>query len=235
MEERMEKGKEEMEEKMRKKEYEMEAKLVKKEAELRMELEKKEAVLRKEMETTESVLRKELASKEEIGRAVTPYLTLCVYQELWTAASSTITYDSFLTNFNNGDQAGGADGQLDLGTGVFTCLRDGIYRIDYSGYASLDPAESVYVSVYLNGVHVPESLWQAYTTSGTIGDLLQVPGSRSLVSVQLPVPPRLTLLLQMLPLQLGDTLELRTGDCTGGLYRLVLCIQLADQGLSARP
>ena len=40
----------------------------------------------------------------------------------------------------------------------------------------------------------------------------------------------------MLPLKLGDTLELRTTDYyTGALVQLVLCIELSDQGLSARP
>ena len=91
------------------------------------------------------------------------------------------------------------------------------------------------VYLYLNRVQMSGSLWFAYTTSGTIGSALRVPGSRSLVSVHLPVPPTLTSLLQMLPLKLGDTLELRTATCTGQLWSLVLCIQLADHGLSARP
>ena len=224
-EERVEQRVEEPAEKIRKKEEEMEAKLVAVEAKL---------------EETEAVLRKELASKEEMGSVVTqglrdlPYLTLCAFQDTWTSASSTITYDSFLTDFNNGDRPGGADGQLDLGTGVFNCLRDGIYRIDFSGWANLDPAEQVQVFLYHNGVEVPESHWAAYSP-GTIGGRLQVPGSRSLVSVHLPVPPTLTSLLQMLPLKLGDTLELRTAKCTGELYYLVLCIELADQGVSATP
>ena len=210
-----------VEEKMRKKEEEMGAKLIAVEAkeavlkkelkEVKGELEKKEAVLRKEMETKEAVLRKELASKEEVGMAVTqglrdlPYLTLCVYQDHWASPDSTITYDSFLTDFNNGERPGGADGQLDLGTGVFTCLSAGIYSVTFSGTAWLNPAERVDVWLYLNGVLVPESYWAAYTTSGTIGNPLGVPGSRSLVSVLLSVPPRLTSLLQMLPLQLGDS------------------------------
>ena len=257
MEERMRKKEEEIEEKMtevedkmRKEGKEIEAKLVaveEKEAELRNEMkeemEEKEAVLRKKMKVMEEVLRKELASKEEMGSAVTqglrdlPYLTLCAYQDSLYPVfpSSTITYDSFLTDFNNGDQPGGADGQLDLGTGVFTCLSDGIYSITFSGYAQLRPTEGIAVYLYLNEVQVPESLWQAYTNPGTIGDTLWVSGSRSLVSVHLPVPPTLISLLQMLPLQLGDTLELRTEVFTGYLGDVILCIELADQGLSARP
>ena len=185
MVDRMEERMEDMEKKMRKKEEEMEAKLVavkENAAELRKEMEAK-------LEEKEAVLRKELASKEEMGRALTkglrdlPYLTFCAYQDSWTSDDSTITYDSFLTNFNNGDRPGGADGQLDLGTGVFTCLSAGIYSITFSGFAALDPAEAVRVFIYLNGVHVLESYWVAYTTYDTIGNRLSVPGSRSLVSV----------------------------------------------------
>ena len=42
----------------------------------------------------------------------------------------------------------------------------------------------------------------------------------------------LTSLLQMLPLKLGDNLELRTDSFhTGQLRRLILCIELAGQGI----
>ena len=121
-----------------------------------------------------------------------------------------------------------------MGTGVFTCLSDGIYSVTFSGNAHLLPNGAVEVYLYLNGVGLPESRWLAYTTSGTIGGQLKVPGSRSLVSVHLPVPPTLTSLLQMLPLNLGDTLELFTvADTAASLSNLVLCIELSDQGLSA--
>ena len=152
-------------------------------------------------------MRKELASKDEVGSAVTkelrdlPYLTLCAYKSTTTTVGI-ITYDKFLTIFNNGDRPGGADGQLDLRTCVFTCLSAGIYSATFSGYAELDPAEAVRVFLFLNDVQVPESYWVAYTESGTIGGRLSVPGSRSLVCVHLPLPPTLTALIQMLPLEL---------------------------------
>ena len=53
--------------------------------------------------------------------------------------------------------------------------------------------------------------------------------------LRIPVPPTLTSLLQMLPLELGDTLELRLESSTGSLNYLILCIELSDQGLSVRP
>ena len=171
-----------LEERMRK-EDEMEAKLGAMAAELAVQ----EADLRKEMRKEMKELRKEFASKEEVGSAVThglrdlPYLTLCSYKEVWSSPSSAITYDRFLADFNNGDRPGGADGQLDLGTGVFTCLSAGIYSITFSAFGYLYPGERVDVYLHLNGGQVPESRWSAYTDSGTIGGLLEVPGSRTLV------------------------------------------------------
>ena len=246
MEERMEEMnvqmKEEMEEKKVELRMEMEKKVAVLRKEVREEMEEKESVLRiemtKEMKEKETTLRKELASKEEVGRAVTqglrdlPYLTLCAFQGGWYSPDSIITYNSFLTDFNNGERPGGADGQLDLATGVFTCLSAGIYSVIFSGRTYLNPTERVNVYLYLNNVMVPESRWYTYTDAGAE---LHVLGSRSLVSVDLPLPPTLTPPLQMLPLQLGDTLELRTASCTGDIYNLILCIELADQGLSARP
>ena len=233
--------KEEMEARMEEKEAVLRGKVREDiEAEMRKEIETKLEALDTKLEEREALLRKELASKGEMGRAVTqglrdlPYLTLSGYQDSWEEADSTITYDKFLTTFNNGDRPGGADGQLDLGTGVFNCLHDGIYRIDFSGHASLDPSEEVRVYLFLNDVMMPETYWVAFTNTGTIGSRLAIPGSRSLVNVH-TAPPALTLLLQMLPLKLGDTLELRTQQCTGQLLELVFSIELSDQGLSTRP
>ena len=132
--------KRELDDKMKKKEEEMEAKLEKKETALRKEImkdleektKKSEEKMQANLEAMEAKLkgnevelRNDLASKEEVVSAVTqglrdlPYLNLCTYQDIWTTLG-TITYDKFLTEFNNGDRPGGADGQLDLGTGVFT-------------------------------------------------------------------------------------------------------------------
>ena len=234
--ERLARMEERMEEKIKKKEEEMISKFGEKEAvlrkeledreevlrnELKEEMEEKEEVLRKETKKIEAMLRKEMGSKKVAG-AVTkglhdlPYLALCANKET-TTTGGTITFDSFLTNFNTANNPGGADGQLDLGTGVFTCLSEGIYRytlstsdntcicgvsatntivrepgliyrIDFSGIVFLDPAEEVGVSVFLNGDWVPQGDWGATARSGAIGGQLIVTMSRSLVSVHLPIP-----------------------------------------------
>ena len=157
---------------------------IKEEMEKKMRKKEKQLVdIAANMEENEATLRKESARMEDLGRAVglrdLPYLTLCSFQSEWTTPESTITFDSFTTNFNNGERPGGADGQLDLGTGVFTCLSPGIYSITYSGIADLFAGKMVRIWLYLNGAKVKESQWLAY---GSDTPELAVTGSRTLVS-----------------------------------------------------
>ena len=180
MEARTEERVEDMEEKMGMKEEEMKTKLVAMEA----KLEKKEALLRKELVSKEEIkekeaeLRKELGSKEDVGISVDlPYLNLCMFQNNVYERDSTITYDKFLTSFNT------ADGQQDLGTGVFTCRHAGIYSFTYSGIAILDSYEETHIFLFVNGVEVSESEWWAVTPPNIDGHMF-VPGSRSLVNVR---------------------------------------------------
>ena len=57
-----------------------------------------------------------------------PYLMITAFRgNAWTNQEATVTFDRFLTNQNNADMPGGADGQLDLKTGVFTCMTPGYY------------------------------------------------------------------------------------------------------------
>ena len=80
-----------------------------------------------------------------------PYVTICAFQDLWTSPSSTITYDKIVADFNNADRPNGGDGVLDVNSGVFTCLTAGHYTISYSGDASMDSGEIVWIVIYLNG------------------------------------------------------------------------------------
>ena len=68
-------------------------------------------------------------------------------------------YDRFITNFNNADRPNGGDGDLDLDTGVFTCMSAGHYTVNYSGWSYLSPGESVYLDLYHNGQELPEGRW----------------------------------------------------------------------------
>ena len=89
------------------------------EEEVAARLEVLEARLDREGERR-TTLEAEVEAREEV-----PSVLMCAYQDIWNDEMSTVTYDSFLSNFNNADKPGGGDGQLDLATGVFTCLTTG--------------------------------------------------------------------------------------------------------------
>ena len=89
------------------------------EVEVAARLEVLEARLDREGERR-TALEAQVEAREEV-----PSVLMCAYQDIWSDEMSTVTYDSFLANFNNADKPGGGDGQLDLATGIFTCLTTG--------------------------------------------------------------------------------------------------------------
>ena len=83
--------------------------------------------MRQEMDKLKSELSKKenevgLYVRENIRAALAevPYLAVCAYKQVWEPEilGTAITFDKFLANFNNADQPGGGDGQLDLNTGA---------------------------------------------------------------------------------------------------------------------
>ena len=103
---------------------------------------------------------------------------LCVYKYHWTAVDSAITYDRYLdTNYDNGDRA-----DMNLDTGIFTCLTSGFYTITYSNIAKLFPAQETWVWLYMNGERVDGSLVEQDTNDDTIGNFMTFSGSRTLVT-----------------------------------------------------
>merc|ERR1711962_1306884 len=54
--------------------------------------------------------------------------------ECATESGKTVTFESFLNNFNSG----GENGALDLDSGVFTCVIPGFYTVSYSAISYLD-------------------------------------------------------------------------------------------------
>ena len=96
-------------------------------------LEERGEEIKMEMREEMDKLKSELSKKEnEVGLYVrdnvraalaeVPYLAVCAYKQVWEPEilGTAITFDKFLANFNNADQPGGGDGQLDLNTGVNT-------------------------------------------------------------------------------------------------------------------
>ena len=105
-------------------------------------------------------------------------VVLCVHKSQWTTVASTITYDRYIdTNYNNGERA-----DMNLGTGVFTCLTPGFYTITYSGVSHLQPTQETHIYLYLNGHRVAGSLLEQDMNPDTVGSHVELQGSRTLLS-----------------------------------------------------
>ena len=110
-----------------------------------------------------------------------PVLTTCAFRDYWPTPSSTITYERLITDYNNSDRPGGADGILDISTGVFHCLCPGHYTVTYSGKAYLESGERTVISIYMNNADLGyEGKWDSSAT-GT--GLTRDQGSRTIVSI----------------------------------------------------
>jgi len=138
-----------------------------------------------------------------------PYVLTCAYKYYWRIRDdSTITYDSLIDDY----KSGGGDGAMDLATGVYTLGGpSGHYTITFSGRASLDSGDELYLYLYKNGNKIKETEWvaKAYTTSGSI--MMRVMGSRTVT----------------LHLDVGDRLEIKTeGYDYWDLYNFMFCLQL---------
>ena len=77
----------------------------------------------------EESLRKEIASDYSNDALMTkpslrdlPIVFISAWQSKILTSPQTVTFESFLVNFNNHDRPGGGDGLLDLDSGIFTCI-----------------------------------------------------------------------------------------------------------------
>ena len=103
---------------------------------------------------------------------------LCVYRESWSAVDSIITYEGYLeSNYDNGERA-----DMNLETGVFTCLTPGFYTITYSGHSRLMPGQENNIWLLLNGNWVGGGRMEHELNPDTVGNYIALQGSRSLVS-----------------------------------------------------
>ena len=152
----------------------------------RMEKEMEEQVNRLEKENAEQstkLARLEAKVAKEAG-----YLMTCAQRNSWpTRRNDTITFDYLTANFNNADSAGGADGQLDIVTGVFTTLTAGIYEVTFSGVTVLQPGGETESSSdqYFYLMHNEESEgdeaeWWSRADPGNLGDTYDM-GSRTVI------------------------------------------------------
>ena len=131
-------------------------------------------------------LEKSLATAVEQGLRDLPYEMVCAYKEMWYEADSfpgsVISYDRITVEFNNSNQPGGADGTMDIKTGVFTTVTSGYYIITFSGNAYVEPGEYTEMWLHHNGVRVEESQIVTSMLVGDSGDAIGGQGSRTVVS-----------------------------------------------------
>ena len=131
-------------------------------------------------------LEKSLPTAVEQGLRDLPYEMVCAYKEMWYEADSfpgsVISYDRITLEFNNSNQPGGADGTMDIETGVFTTVTSGYYIITFSGNAYVEPGEYTEMWLHHNGVRVEESQIVTSMLVGDSGDAIGGQGSRTVVS-----------------------------------------------------
>ena len=105
---------------------------------------------------------KVLPTAVEQGLRDLPYEMVCAYQDKWgNWENDTVSYDQITVEFNNSDQQGGADGTMNIETGVFTTVTSGYYIVTYSANAFLNSGDVTAMTLYHNGVYLAESFYQA--------------------------------------------------------------------------
>jgi len=106
---------------------------------------------------------------------------VCAYNYRWDKADSVVPYDSIFMEFNNSDRPGGADGTMNIETGVFTTVTSGYYIITFSCSVHVHAGEYTQMWLYHNGAKVDESEFFTRGHPGS-GDSIQDHGSRTVVS-----------------------------------------------------
>merc|ERR1711990_499048 len=172
--------------------------------------------LRSEMENqckaeVKKELEKVLPSAVEQGLRDLPFEMVCAYQDEWTESNSIVAYDRISVEFNNNDRPGGADGTMNIDTGVFTTVTSGYYIVTFSGFTDVHVEETTSMYLYHNGVQVEESLFQTRMGVGGSGNYMFDQGSRTVI----------------LHLLAGDTLDLRTEYNSYRVLSITLCLNMA--------
>merc|ERR1712212_4475 len=153
---------------------------------------------------------KVLPTAVEQGLRDLPFEMVCAYQDKWTVSNSIVAYDRISVEFNNSDRPGGADGSMNIETGVFTTVTSGYYIVTFSGSVALVGAgESTLMYLHHNGAPVEES--RCVTAMGGIVDRIQDQVSRTVI----------------LHLLAGDTVDLRTQQNSDSVNVITLCLYMA--------
>ena len=131
----------------------------------------------------EKELDKVLPTAVEQGLRDLPFEMVCAYKHDWQEANSTVSYDRIAVEFNNSDRPGGADGSMNIETGVFTTVTSGYYIITFSGSVNAEPGDFTQMYLYHNGVSVEESLYVTNMGLGSGRDFFSDQGSKTVVGI----------------------------------------------------
>ena len=85
--------------------------------------------------------------------------------------------------FNNSDRPGGADGLMNIQTGVFTAVTSGYYIITFSGETHVLPGEYTTMQLFHNEALVDGSHFESKMAVGSGEDYILDQGSRTVVSI----------------------------------------------------
>ena len=96
---------------------------------------------------------------------------VCGFSLLWEKADARIHYDQLLVDYKNSEMPGGGDGNLNINTGIFTCLSPGWYKVwlakCLTDSSSLYITFQVTISAYTNLVVVDSkqevAIWDIFT------------------------------------------------------------------------
>ena len=213
MEMRLEAEKKEMKARLEAKDEEMESRL--EELEEKMKKEKEESEV--SMSKLEESLRKEMASNcsknalAEPSPRDLPIILIFAWRGADQNSHGTVTFESFLANFNNGNRPGGGSGELDLDSGVFTCFTPGYYTVSFSAHSAVDSVDP-YLYLYKNAIQLPESSWYLFGSENLkYFDNIGATSSRILVrnSLNFLLNDVYHVFPQILHMDEGDILELR--------------------------
>ena len=125
---------------------------------------------------------KVLPTAVEQGLRDLPYEMVCAFQDT-SGAPGVVNCNQITVEFNSSDQPGGADGSMNIETGVFTTVTSGYYIVTFSAYVDVHPGQYTNMFLYHNGVAVEESRLFTSMHVGSSDTFIVDQGSRTVVNI----------------------------------------------------
>ena len=135
-----------------------------------------------EVASLKSEMRADVKEEVDKGLRDLPFEMVCAYKES-TGTVGVINYDCITMELNNSNRPGGADGRMNIETGIFTTVTSGYYIITFSAFADVHVEETTSMYLYHNGVQVEESLFSTRMGVGSGYNYMFDQGSKTVVSL----------------------------------------------------